>query len=91
MARQPMVTRTIITTNVAVLCVDTEEKKPFETVIVVPRTYKDNKKLMKVVESAVNTDTVKAVKILGTETQTVLYGMTESKFIANADILPDRK
>lgn len=91
MARQPKVTRTIITTSAKVLCVDLIKKEPFETVIKLPRTYKDNKKLMKAVEASCNTDTVKAVQIISTETESVLYGMTEAKFIENAEILPSRK
>lgn len=91
MARQPKVTRTIITSSVKVLCVDLEKKEPFETVVKLPRTFKDNKKLMKAVEATVNSDTVKAVQIIDTETESVLYGMTEAKFIENAEILPSRK
>ena len=91
MARVPQVTRTIITTNAHILCVDTEKKEPFEFDIKLPRTYKDNKKLMKAVEEAVNTDTVKAVKVMSTATEEILYGMSEAKFIANAEILPARK
>lgn len=91
MARAPQVTRTIITTSAKVLCVDLVKKEPFETVVKLPRTYKDNKKLMKAVEATCNNDTVKAVQIIDTETESILYGMSEAKFIENAEILPARK
>ena len=91
MARKPMVTRTIVTTIATVLCLDLEKKEPFEKEIKIPRTYKDEKYMMKAVESAVNSDKVKAVHILSTRTEETLYGMTEQKFIENAEILPNRE
>lgn len=87
MARIPQVTRTIATTNVNVICMDLDKVEPFNQSIVVPRTYKDEAKLMKVVSSMIDNDHVKAVKIAKAEEVTTLYGMTEDKFIANADIL----
>ena len=91
MARKPMVTRTIVTTIATVLCLDLEKKEPFEKEVKIPRTYKDEKHMMKAVESAVNSDKVKAVHILSTRTEETLYGMTEQKFIENAEILPNRE
>lgn len=84
MARKPMVTRTIITTKVNVLCLDIQTSEPFNTVITLPRTYKDEKKLMKVVEEAINTDTIKAVHVVDKEEVQTYYGMTEAEFIAHA-------
>lgn len=91
MARQPQVTRTIITTNATVLCLDLVKKEPFEKVVKLPRTYKDSRKLMKKVEEIVNSDSVKAVHVISTETEEILYGMPEQKFIECAEILPSRK
>lgn len=90
MARVPMVTRTIQTTKANVLCLDIEKGEPFNKVVVLPRTYKDEKSMMKVVEGAINTDTVKAVHIVDSSVQETLYGMTEQDFISHADILPHR-
>ena len=90
MARQPQVTRTITTTKAAVLCLDLVTKQPFEKIVVLPHTYKDNKKLFKMVENLINSDEVKAVHVIATETEETLYGMSEQKFIENADILPPR-
>ena len=91
MARIPMVTRTIQTTTANVLCLNIKEGEPFNKEVVLPRTYKDEKSMMKVVEKLINTDDVKAVHIVHTEVNETLYGMTEQEFIAAARVLPDRK
>lgn len=91
MARQPMVTRTITVTIANVLCLDLEKKEPFEKMVKLPRTYKDEKKMMKKIEEVVNNDSVKAVHVISTNTEEILYGMTEQKFIETAEILPNRK
>ena len=91
MARTPQVTRTIITTKAIVLIADLKEKKTFEEEIVLPRTYKDEKALMKAVSKKVDVaDVFKAVTVLSTETVQTLYGMDEQKFIDNAEILTNR-
>ena len=84
MARKPMVTRTIVTTKVNVLCLDIQSAEPFNKVVTLPRTYKDEKKLLKKVEEVVNTDDVKAVHIVDKEEVETLYGMTEQDFIEHA-------
>lgn len=87
MARKPMVTRTIVTTKVNVLCLDIQSAEPFNKDVTLPRTYKDEKKLLKKVEEVVNTDDVKAVHIVDKKEIETLYGMTEQDFINNATIL----
>ena len=87
MARKPMVTRTIVTTKVNVLCLDVQSAEPFNKVVTLPRTYRDEKKLLKKVEEVVNTDEVKAVHVVDKEEVETLYGMTEQDFITNATIL----
>lgn len=87
MARKPMVTRTIVTTKVNVLCLDIKTAEPFNQLVTLPRTYKDDKKLLKKVEEVVNTDDVKAVHVVDKEEVETLYGMTEQDFITNATIL----
>ena len=91
MARIPMVTRTIQTTTANVLCLNIKEGEPFNKEVVLPRTYKDEKSMMKAVEQLINTDDVKAVHIVHTDVNETLYGMTEQEFIAAARVLPDRK
>lgn len=91
MARIPMVTRTIQTTKANVLCLNIVEGEPFNKVVTLPRTYKDEKSLMKMVEKTINTDSVKAVHVVDTKVEETLYGMSEADFIANAKILPKRE
>lgn len=88
MARVPQVTRTIQTTRANVLCLDIQMGEPFNKEVVLPRTYKDEKAMLKQVEKVINNDTVKAVHIVSHEVQETRYGMTEQQFIECAEILP---
>lgn len=87
MARTPMVTRTIPTTSVMVVCVNLTNMSVFEQNITLPRTYKDEKKLMKQIEAVLENEPIKAISIIGTEVHETLYGMSEQDFIKNAAIL----
>ena len=90
MARTPMVTRTIVTTKAIIMCLDIEAGEPFNKEVTLPRTYKDEKALLKKVRPLVETETIKAVHVVDTEEVETLYGMTEQEFIENAQILPPR-
>ena len=87
MARTPMVTRTIITTKVNVLCLELTKAEPFNKVVVLGGTYKDAKSLDKAVHKAIDSDEVKAVHVVDKTEQETLYGMSEQDFIANAKVL----
>ena len=91
MARVPQVTRTIITTKVSVLCMDIENESPVKKEVTLPRTYKDDSHVLKAVKKSVDTDKLIAVRILSTEKEECLYGMSEAKFIELAEKLPPRK
>lgn len=91
MARKRMVTRTIKTSEIFVLLIDTEKLEPYNETVVIPAVYKDEKKLKKAVEELVVTDTVRLVDICNVNIVEKLYGMEEEKFIELAEILPDRK
>ncbi len=91
MARVPQVTRTIPTTIVKLFCVNTEDRSTFEQNITLPRTYKDEQKMMKAVEKVLDGEPIKAVSILGYEIKETLYGMSEADFIRQASILPPRE
>ena len=91
MARVPQVTRTIITTKANVLCLNIETAEPFNKEVILPRTYKDEKHLMKAVSQVVDNEHEKAVHVVDTEIVETLYGMTEQEFIEKAKILPPRK
>lgn len=90
MARIPIVSRTITTTKVTAMCCDITSGETETKVITVPRTYKDEKKLLKVTKEIAETDTLKVVHIVSTEVEETLYGMTEAEFIENAKVLPPR-
>lgn len=87
MARVPSVTRTITTTKVNALCLNLETTEPFNQVVILPRTFKDDKKLDKALSDLINNDTTKFVHAVDTEVVETLYGMTEQEFITNAKIL----
>ena len=91
MARKPQVTRTMTTTKVAVLCLNVDEGEPFNEVVTLPRTYKDDKAILKEVRKIIDTDSVKAVHISAVKVEETLYGMDEDEFIRHAKILPPRK
>lgn len=87
MARKPMITRTIQSTYCSVLCADTESAEMFNKEVILPRTYKDEKSMLKACKKLIETDTVKPVAIATHEVRNECYGMEEDKFIANAIIL----
>ena len=87
MARKPMVTRTITTTKVNALCLDVLTSEPCNKVAVLPRTYKDDKTLLKKTQELIETDNLKVVHIVDKEEVETLYGMTEQDFIEKAVVL----
>lgn len=90
MARLPMVTRTITTTKVTVLCLDIEHAEPCNKVVTIPRTYKDEKVILKKVKPLLETESLKVVHVVDAETEETLYGMTEQEFVELARPLLDR-
>lgn len=90
MARQPQVTRTIQTTKAKVLCIDLVNEQPFTQEVVLPRTYKDERSMMKKLKPMLDSETVKVVHVQSFVVESTLYGMTEEEFIEKATILPAR-
>lgn len=90
MARQPQVTRTIQTTKCNVLCIDLVNEQPFTQEVILPRTYKDERSMMKKIKPIVENDNVKAIHVQNFTVESTLYGMTEEEFISAAHILPAR-
>lgn len=87
MARKPMVTRTIVTTKVTVLGVDVNTAEAFNETYTLPRSYADDKKLLKACKDYFEDDNIKIVQVVNKEEVETLYGMTEQAFIENADML----
>lgn len=84
MARIPMVTRTITTTNCCTVCMNTETNEVSENVLTLPRTYKDNTALIKALKKVYEDDVTKVVYVKDVETVDTLYGMEETDFIKSA-------
>ena len=84
MARERMITRTMKTTKVNVLCLELDTVEPCNKDIVIPTTFKDKKKLFNKVKEMIDTDQLKAVNITSAEEVETLYGMSEEDFIAHA-------
>lgn len=85
-----MVTRTITTTKVNVMCLDIETGEPCNKITVVPRTYKDDETLLKKVKEVLETETLKPVHVVDKEEIETLYGMTEKNFIEHSEVLQPR-
>lgn len=90
MARAPMVTRTIKTTNATLMCVDTETAEVSNIDVVLPRTFEDDNAILKAAKKHHETDTNKVVAVVASSVAETLYGMSESDFIAHAKPLPPR-
>ena len=91
MARKPMVTRTIKTTNVDIMCLNVQTGEPSTVSVTLGGVYKDEKAILKAAKAIVETDVIKGVHIVNTEINEALYGMTEQQFVENAEILPPRE
>ena len=90
MARARKVTRTICSTKVIVMCVDTQTAVVDNHEVTIAGVYSDDKKLMKAVSKVVETETIKPVSIISKEIIETLYGMDEQKFMEMAEVLPPR-
>lgn len=90
MARERIVTRTVIATEVNALCLNIETAEPFNKDVILSGTFKDKKALEKAAKKVIDTDTVKCVSIVNYSEKETLYGMTEQQFIELAKVLPPR-
>ena len=85
MAREAMVTRTIVGTKALCMVVDINAGETMTKQYTIGSTFKDEQKLFKALEKVVNTeDGIKLVHILESETVEKLLGMPEADFIAHA-------
>lgn len=90
MAKIPMITRTIQTTEVNVLCLNIQDGEPFNKTVTLPRTYKDDAAMLKAAAAIIDNGTEKAVHVVHSEVKETLYGMKETDFISMAEALPSR-
>jgi hypothetical protein len=82
--RAPQVTRTMESTKVTVLTVNTVEQTTEVKEFILPRTYKDNEKILNVLRKMDLGENVQPVSIHSVEVQTKLYGMSEADFMKYA-------
>lgn len=85
--RKPMVTRTIITTQVTALCVNPQTAETFEQEFTLPSKIADKDKALKITSKLYNTEDCTIVAIREFKEVSELYGMDEADFIAGAKIL----
>ena len=93
MAKESMVTRTIVTTDAEILCLDIESGEACNRSITLPRTYKKDKEILKLAERIIaeTEPNVHPVHVVHTTIKNTLYGMTEATFLKYAEILPARQ
>lgn len=86
MPRVPVVSRTIKTTEVTVMCLDIEAGEPMHRDVTLCRTYKSESDMLKaaapIIEKA--EPNLRAVHIARHEVKETLYAMPEQEFVAHA-------
>ena len=89
MARKRMVTRTIDQTTAKVMCLNVTTAE-VEIVTYTVSGELTGEELLKSLQKAYQTDTIKLVHVLEETVESVLYGMDEEEFIKLAKVLPKR-
>ena len=90
MARERMVTRTVLVTTVEVMCLDITTAKAETVSYEISGSYPDFNSALKVLKKQYETDTFKVVAVQKTTENEILYGMSEIDFIKSAKVLPPR-
>lgn len=90
MARERMVTRTVIVTEVKVMCVDVTTAQVATNTYELSGSFTDTATALKSIKKAYETDTVKCVSVQEMNEKELLYGMSELDFIKLAKVLPPR-
>lgn len=89
--RKPTVSRTMRFTEANVLTVNVNDQTTDVVTTRLPRTFKDDKSLLKAVRTQLETPTIKVAHVIGTKVITKLLGMSESDFLRYATELPARQ
>lgn len=90
MARERMVSRTVVATEVNALCLNIETAEPFNKTVILSGTFKDKQSIEKAAKKAIDTDVEKCVTVVEYTEKETLYGMPEQLFIELAKVLPPR-
>lgn len=91
MARERMVTRTVIATKVTALCLNIETAEPFNKDVTLSGTFKDKQSVERAAKKVIDNDTEKCVAVVEYHETETLYGMSEQNFIELAKVLPPRR
>lgn len=85
-----MVTRTIKSTEMILLCVDLETQETCNRSVCISGVHTGNEKgIMKLISEQLP-ETVKPVTVIKEDVTEALYGMNETDFIRLADVIPNR-
>ena len=90
MARERMVTRTVVETVAEVMCLDVTTAEVKIVDYKISGSFTDYNTILKAIKKAYETDTYKCVAVQSTIEREVLYGMKEIDFIRLAKVLPPR-
>lgn len=90
MSREKMITRTVEITTAEIMCMDVIKAEVVVKTYDISGTFTDDE-LLKAIKKLYETDTFKVVHVVSQKTSELLYGMPESKFIEQAEILPPRQ
>lgn len=90
MARERMVTRTITTTEVSLMVVNTKTAEVETHTYQLSSTYKDEKAILKAIEKRnILPADCKAVQVLSTKESETIYGMSEQTFMTLASVMDE--
>ena len=85
MAKESMITRTIKSSHIIVLCLDIENGEPVNRSFDLPRERKNEKEILKSVTLLLADEpNIRPVHVVDVTINERLYGMTESQFMAIA-------
>ena len=85
MAKVPMVTRTIKTTEAIILCLDIDSGEPCNRSFTLPRERKNEKEILKAITPMLKDEpNIKPVHVVDTVINEQLYGMPETEFLSHA-------
>ena len=88
--KERLITRTVKTRRVTVLCLNTETGEPFNETVILPKVYRAKDDLTRC-KAILDSDTVTCCKVVDTEETATKYGMTEAAFIEVAEVLQDEE
>lgn len=82
-----LITRSITSTVATVIAHDVETEETKNVQLTVSRSYKTDNELLKVLREKYETDTFKIACVVDSFVTVEKYGMTEDRFISNAQII----